>query len=168
MHPLFMEQFRILGAVWVKYRWMFSLSEWSHCLMQKFKEYPTLKILFSIYRIKRTSGQLYFDICPKQIHLVHVQSSNSGYHKQWFYDPNLVHLKPWGEISERAIRYINKLPKKLSVFLKNFHEIRIKYLAKNFSSRRFLNSFACKLLLFLTIILLIAICWLTVSIVIFQ
>lgn len=55
-------------------------------------------------------------------------------------------LKPWGEISATTIRDLNNFPKNSRAFLNNFHGKRIRYLAKNFSSRRFLNSYARKIL----------------------
>lgn len=60
-------------------------------------EYPSPKLLFSIYRAKTTGVQVYFDKRPRCSRLVEAPSSNSGWHPMfaWYSGGELDEVKPW-------------------------------------------------------------------------
>lgn len=60
------------------------------------KMVPSIRFFSSIYGVRYTCGQVFFDTRSKRPKIVSVRSSNSGYHSKWlyFYGRDLEFVRP--------------------------------------------------------------------------
>lgn len=90
---------------------------------------PSLKLFFSIYGVRYSSGQVYVDTRTGRSKIVSVKSSNSGYHPRWvyFHGPDLECVRPCRAISKATIDYLNNLEKYDKEYLDSFQGQRPVY-----------------------------------------
>lgn len=114
---------------------------------EEFKIYPTLELLFSLYRLKTSGAQVYFDKKPGRVKLVDSLSSNSGWHSKWSYHEGdeLGRVRPWQRILPTRLMKLTSPFSKCSVDLDLFHGDSPKYNYDDFSDSEFLNSHCCKI-----------------------
>lgn len=121
---------------------------------------PSTDLLFSVFRVKNSGGQLYLDKKGKQARLVDVRTSNSSYHTKWLYfeGPGLELVKPWNDVSKAWLRAVNNLPSFPDASLKRFHGSEEKFTTEDFARGGFLakrrsKNFAFFLALFICALL---------------
>ena len=72
---------------------------------------PSLELLFSIFRVKNSGGQLYLDKKAGRVRLVDAPTSNSGWHSKWmyFWGAELERIPPWGRVPSSRLKLLNRL-----------------------------------------------------------
>lgn len=109
-------------------------------------ECPTIDLLFSIYRIKSTGVQIYFDKKSGRTKLVDAPGSNSGWHRDWawYEGGELGRLRPWQCISSTRVKSLNRLGSVSVEKLNAFHGSYMKFSPGDISDIDFLSSHCCK------------------------
>lgn len=111
MHPFFMTVLRTFGCAigQLAPNTILQISGLiARCV--ELKEYPSMKLLLSIYRAKTTGAQVYFDKKPDCVKLVKTPSSNSGYHPRfaWYEGGGLVQIGPWKKLSNTRMQALSQ------------------------------------------------------------
>lgn len=83
---------------------------------------PSIRLFLSIFGIKYSRGQVYFDKLTGRSKIVDVRSSNSGWHGKWmyYYGPDLEFIPPCQKVSQKTIDYLTSMVKYDSIFLDRF------------------------------------------------
>lgn len=109
-------------------------------------EYPSMDLLFSVYRIKSNGIQIYFDKKSGRTKLVNAPASNSGWHPgwAWYEGGELSRIGPWRRVSTSRVKTLNRLGSVSTEKLKAFHGSSVRYAPESFSDVEFLSSHCCK------------------------
>lgn len=108
-------------------------------------------MLFSIYRIKSTGVQIYFDKKDGRTKLVDALGSNSGWHQDWawYEGGELDRLGPWKRISSIRVKSLNRLGSVCVEKLNSFHGCSVKYSPGDFSDVDFFSSHCVRMSIFI-------------------
>ena len=157
MHPLFSAVFEVLGC---------GIGQLSpNAVAQvtgvaarahEVKEEPTLELLFSLFRVKNSSGQLYLDKKGRRVRVVDVRSSNSGCHTKWLYfeGPGLEKVQTWNDVSKTWLKTLNHLPALPDSVLRKFRGDEAKFSSENFAKNEFLAKRCSKIFVSFIVLLI--------------
>lgn len=161
MHPLFSAVFEVLGCGIAQLSpnavaQVTGVAARAH----ESKDDPDLELLFSLFRVKNASGQLYLDKKGRRVRVVDVRSSNSGWHTKWLYfeGPGLEKVPTWTDVSKAWLKSLNNLPALPETSLEKFCGDEAKFTSENFAKDVFLARRCSKIFTFL-VVLLILICF---------
>lgn len=103
---------------------------------------PELRLFFSLYGIRYSEGQVYFEKLTRRAKIVSVLSSNSGWHGKWlfWYGPDLELIRPCGEVSRAAIDALHSLEKYSVEELDEFQGANSWFTLADLKNERFLAS----------------------------
>ena len=152
MHPLFSAVFEVLGCGIAQLSpnavaQVTGVAARAH----EIKEDPTLELLFSFFRVKNSSGQLYLDKKGSKVRVVDVRTSNSGCHTKWLYfeGPGLEKVRAWNNVSKAWLKSLNNLPTVSDSIIRKFRGDGTKFTTENFAKDEFLTRRSSKILFLL-------------------
>lgn len=116
----------------------------AHC--HELNRYPTLNLFFSIYRLKSTGVQVYFDARAGYSKLMSTPSSDSGWHPkwEWYEGGELNRISSWRRLSPDVVKSLGNVASAGSINLSAFCGMSRRYSAGQFADVGFLCSHSCK------------------------
>lgn len=104
--------------------------------------YPTIDLFFSIYRLKSTGVQVYFDSRADYSKLLYTPSSNPGWHSKWawYEGSELSRIVLWCRLSPDNVKSLGTVASAGSVDLSAFYGMSPRYSVGQFADVGFLCS----------------------------
>lgn len=101
--------------------------------------FPTIDLLFSIYRVGSTGIQFYFNKKEGCQKLTSATASKSGWHDRWprYKGCELSRIGPWKPLCPARVRSLNWLGSGTSEELRAFHGSSSRYRVDDFIDERF-------------------------------